>query len=88
MGQAYSIHTFSGMLGIAAAPGSVLLMHSLFGWRGASSARPSWVVTAVMLLQRDATRTTPPPSPRQAAARTTSWRLLLARRSWSSSCSS
>ena len=33
--QAYSIHTFSGLLGSAAAPGTILLMHSLFGWRGA-----------------------------------------------------
>ena len=35
MSQAYSVHTFAGMLGSAAAPGAVLLMHGLFGWRGA-----------------------------------------------------
>ena len=35
MSQAYSVHTFAGMLGSAAAPGAVLLMHSLYGWRGA-----------------------------------------------------
>ena len=34
MSQAYSVHTFAGMLGSAAAPTAVLLMHSLYGWRG------------------------------------------------------
>jgi MFS transporter, FSR family, fosmidomycin resistance protein len=33
--QAYAVHSFAGMLGSAAAPGAVLLMHSLYGWRGA-----------------------------------------------------
>src|SRR4051794_39473447 len=35
MSQAYSIHTFAGMLGSASAPFAVLFLHSLFGWRGA-----------------------------------------------------
>ncbi len=35
MSQAYSVHTFAGMLGSAAAPGAVLFMHGLYGWRGA-----------------------------------------------------
>ena len=35
MSQAYSIHTFAGMLGSAAAPGAVLFMYALYGWRGA-----------------------------------------------------
>ena len=35
MSHAYSVHTFAGMLGSAAAPGAVLLMHGLYGWRGA-----------------------------------------------------
>jgi FSR family fosmidomycin resistance protein-like MFS transporter len=29
------VHTFAGMLGSAAAPGAVLLMHAAYGWRGA-----------------------------------------------------
>jgi MFS family permease len=33
--KAYSFHTFAGMLGSAAAPVSLLLMQSLWGWRGA-----------------------------------------------------
>jgi MFS family permease len=35
MSHAYSVHTFAGMLGSAAAPGAVLLMHAAYGWRGA-----------------------------------------------------
>ena len=35
MSQAYSVHTFAGMLGSAAAPAAVLFMHGLYGWRGA-----------------------------------------------------
>lgn len=35
IGKAYSIHTFAGMLGSAAAPASLLLMQSYWGWRGA-----------------------------------------------------
>ncbi|MCX7314265.1 MAG: MFS transporter [Alphaproteobacteria bacterium] len=35
MSQAYSVHTFAGMLGSAAAPGAVLVMHGIYGWRGA-----------------------------------------------------
>ena len=35
MSHAYSVHTFAGMLGSAAAPSAVLLMHGLYGWRGA-----------------------------------------------------
>ena len=35
MGQAYSIHTFAGMVGSAAAPPLLLLLGNLYGWRGA-----------------------------------------------------
>src|SRR5674476_1635106 len=33
IGQAFSVHTFAGMLGSAVAPASLLLMQSLWGWR-------------------------------------------------------
>ncbi len=33
--RAFSIHTFAGMLGSTAAPVSLLLMQSQWGWRGA-----------------------------------------------------
>jgi MFS transporter, FSR family, fosmidomycin resistance protein len=35
IGQAFSVHTFAGMLGGAVAPPTLLLMHGLWGWRGA-----------------------------------------------------
>src|SRR5262249_60777136 len=35
MGQAYSIHTFAGILGSAVAPASLLFLATLSGWRGA-----------------------------------------------------
>lgn len=35
LGQIFSFHTFSGILGGAVAPATLLAMHSFFGWRGA-----------------------------------------------------
>src|SRR5262249_38031576 len=35
VGRAFSVHTFSGLLGTAAAPASMLALGTLFGWRGA-----------------------------------------------------
>ena len=35
IGQAFSVHTFAGMLGSAVAPPALLLMHQLWGWRSA-----------------------------------------------------
>jgi sugar phosphate permease len=35
IGHAFSVHTFSGMLGTAVAPASLLLLQSALGWRGA-----------------------------------------------------
>jgi len=35
IGHAYSIHTFAGMLGSAMAPATLLMMQSVWGWRGA-----------------------------------------------------
>jgi MFS family permease len=35
MGQAFSVHTFAGMLGGAVAPASLLFLAAAFGWRGA-----------------------------------------------------
>jgi FSR family fosmidomycin resistance protein-like MFS transporter len=79
MSQAYSIHTFAGLLGSAAAPAGMLFMHSLFGWRGAflGAAVLGAAVAAALLLQPDAA------AEREARPRTaetavdTSWRLLL-----------
>jgi MFS family permease len=35
IGQAFSVHTFAGMLGSAVAPATLLIMQSQWGWRGA-----------------------------------------------------
>jgi MFS family permease len=35
IGQAFSVHTFAGMLGSSVAPVSLLAMQSVWGWRGA-----------------------------------------------------
>jgi len=35
IGQAFSFHTFAGMLGSAVAPVTLLMMQSVWGWRGA-----------------------------------------------------
>ncbi|MFY9686083.1 MAG: MFS transporter [Pseudolabrys sp.] len=35
IGQAFSVHTFAGMMGYAVAPACLLMMQSLWGWRGA-----------------------------------------------------
>jgi len=78
--QAYSIHTFAGLAGGAAAPASLLLMHSQFGWRGAfmGAAIFGAIIAAVLLMQRDEAPARPAAKPRAGAAPAdTSWRLLL-----------
>lgn len=77
--QAYSVHTFSGMLGSAATPISVLLMHSLFGWRGAffGAAILGIVAAAILFMQRDAASEQPAKKPPTKADTEASWRLLL-----------
>jgi FSR family fosmidomycin resistance protein-like MFS transporter len=81
IGQAFSIHTFAGMLGSAVAPASLLMMQSLWGWRGAfiGTGILGFAVAAVLLAVRDnAEPKAPAPAPRadtdNAAA---GWRLLL-----------
>jgi FSR family fosmidomycin resistance protein-like MFS transporter len=72
MSRAYSVHTFSGMLGSAAAPGAVLLLHGLFGWRGAFlGAAALGVIAALILLSQPAAV-----KPRAAGSAPTDWRLL------------
>jgi MFS transporter, FSR family, fosmidomycin resistance protein len=53
LSQIFSYHTFSGMLGGAIAPVSLLYMQSLFGWRGAylGAAILGLIVLAVLLAQ-------------------------------------
>ncbi len=55
IGQAFSVHTFAGMLGGAVAPPTLLLMHGLWGWRGAfvGAGMLGLVVAAILLILRD-----------------------------------
>lgn len=84
IGQAFSVHTFSGMLGTAVAPASLLFLQSLVGWRGAlvAAAMLGFAVAALLAIQgerlfeRVQPRTTVPAAhARDAAAG--GWRLLL-----------
>ena len=78
MSQAYSVHTFAGMLGSALAPAAALLMHSLYGWRGAFlGAAILGVVVALVLLFQPEGQDHAPSKPREVDASPTNWRLLM-----------
>ena len=55
IGQAFSVHTFAGMLGSAVAPASLLIMQSQWGWRGAfiGAAFLGLAVAAILIAFRD-----------------------------------
>ena len=84
IGQAFSIHTFSGMLGSAVAPASLLLMQSIWGWRGAflGAAVLGFAAAALLASQRQALAERRAPVHRAGAAtpanaQAEGWRLLL-----------
>lgn len=80
IGQAFSFHTFAGMLGSTAAPASLLVMQGLWGWRGAfiASSLLGLVVAAVLLLMGSGAEKTIAAAPApHAKAAPPSWRLLL-----------
>jgi MFS family permease len=56
-GRVFSFHTFSGMLGNAVAPPTLLFMQSLVGWRGAflGAAALGLLAAAVLLVTREPT---------------------------------
>lgn len=80
IGQAFSVHTFAGMLGSAVAPVTLLMMQSLWGWRGAfvGTGVLGFAVALLLLLVRDssANRTSAGTRP-TAVSSDASWRLLL-----------
>ena len=81
MGQAFSIHTFAGMLGSAVAPPALLLLQDMVGWRGAfvAAALLGVLAAAVMILQRDALGGPIPRAanrPPEEAANGEGWKLL------------
>src|SRR6185312_5747372 len=81
IGQAFSVHTFAGMLGSAVAPASLLIMQSQWGWRGAfiGAAVLGIAVAAVLIAFRDNTPVQPKSSPARAGSGDTpaGWRLLM-----------
>ena len=84
IGQAFSVHTFSGMLGTAVAPASLLFLQSLVGWRGAlvAAALLGFAVAALLALQGERLfdRVQPKKTVRPAHAGDApdaGWRLLL-----------
>jgi len=80
IGQAFSVHTFAGMMGSAVAPASLLVMESVWGWRGAfiGAGTLGFVVAAVLLSIRDHPGATPSVTTAQARAPESpaGWRLL------------
>ena len=79
MSHAYSLHTFAGMLGSAAAPAAVLLMHGLYGWRGAFVGSAALGALAALLLLFTPGGEAHHPAGKTPAPETghTNWRLLL-----------
>ena len=80
IGQAFSVHTFAGMLGSAVAPASLLLMQSLWGWRGAfvGAGILGLAVAAVLLAMHENPDVKITVAPRDADANcAVGWRLLL-----------
>jgi FSR family fosmidomycin resistance protein-like MFS transporter len=82
-GRAFSLHTFAGMFGNAAAPPTLLLMQSMIGWRGAflgAAALGLIALVAVALVAEPAQPAAVKAKPRADApssAATAGWRLLL-----------
>jgi MFS family permease len=81
IGQAFSVHTFAGMLGSAVAPASLLLMQNWWGWRGAFVGAGVLGFAAALLLAliRDNGIAAAQPAPARPSGDTgaASWRLLL-----------
>jgi MFS transporter, FSR family, fosmidomycin resistance protein len=81
IGQAFSMHTFAGMLGSAVAPTTLLFMQAIWGWRGAFiGAGVLGIAIAFLLIivregPADAAHTAPPR--KTAETGKASWRLLL-----------
>jgi MFS family permease len=82
-GRAFSLHTFAGMFGNAAAPPTLLLLQSVVGWRGAllGAAALGLAAAAVVALVAEPTEgaavKVKPRDDAQANAAAAGWRLLL-----------
>lgn len=73
LGRAFSIHTFTGNLGFMVAPGTMIALTALLGWRGALVAAGllAFVVAAGMLIAGKVLRDEPEtqPGPRKHAGK-------------------
>jgi FSR family fosmidomycin resistance protein-like MFS transporter len=90
-GRAFSLHTFAGMLGNAAAPPSLLFLYAMVGWRGAFLGAAVLGLLAALVMGLAVEPPTPEAEPGKANARgprqadgaqaggaPMGWRLLLA----------
>jgi MFS family permease len=80
IGQAFSVHTFAGMMGSTAAPASLLMMQSMWGWRGAfiGAGLLGLAVALVLIVVREGTPLPESAKPNDSADKSAgSWRLLL-----------
>jgi MFS transporter, FSR family, fosmidomycin resistance protein len=79
IGQAFSVHTFAGMLGSAVAPPTLLAMQSVWGWRGAfvGAGLLGFAVAALLMAIHDGAAETPAPPRAQEAGGADGWRLLM-----------
>ena len=78
IGQAFSVHTFAGMLGSAVAPVSLLILHQLWGWRGAfiCAGMLGLAVAGMLALVRE-NGATAAPAAQRGEEDAAGWRLLL-----------
>jgi MFS transporter, FSR family, fosmidomycin resistance protein len=79
IGQAFSVHTFAGMLGSAVAPPTLLIMQSLWGWRGAfiGAGMLGFAVAAALMVLRESTTPAPLPPRARSDGNAAGWRLLM-----------
>jgi MFS family permease len=80
IGQAFSVHTFAGMMGSTAAPASLLMMQSMWGWRGAfiGAGLLGLAVALVLMLMRESTPLPEAAKPKDNTDKSAgSWSLLL-----------
>lgn len=80
IGQAFSVHTFAGMMGSTAAPASLLMMQSMWGWRGAfiGAGLLGLTVALVLILVREGEPLPAAAKPKDDTDKSGgSWQLLL-----------
>lgn len=79
IGQAFSVHTFAGMLGSGLAPVTLLLMQNWWGWRGAfiGAGLVGFAVAALLLIMRDTEAPRTAPVRADEDDRSAAWQLLM-----------